>query len=87
MKTLKRLSIPVALTVMLAVAALAGATQALACTPPEPGETLTPPCATAQFVPDDSATPGQTDTPPSSSDTVSFADVAVDVVQGVLMLF
>jgi hypothetical protein len=87
MKTLKRLSVPATLTFVLVVSALAGATQALACTPPEPGEILTPPCATAQSVPDDSATPGQTDTPPSSSGAVSFADVAVDVVQGVLMLF
>ena len=87
MKTLKRLSIPVALTVMLAVAALAGATQALACAPPEPGETLTPPCAMAQSAPDDSVTPGQTNTPPSSSDAVSLGDIAVDVLQSVLMIF
>ena len=87
MKSLKRFSVSTVLTLVLAASAFAGETQAPPCAPPEPGETQAPPCATAQYVPDDSATPGQTDTPPSSSDTVSFADVAVDVVQGVLMLF
>ena len=87
MKTLKRLSIFVVLTVMLAVAAFAGETQTPPCAPPEPGETHTPPCATAQLTPDDSATPGQTDTPPSTSDAVSLGDFAVDVLQSVLMLF
>jgi hypothetical protein len=87
MQTLKRLTISIALTVILAAAAFAGETQAPPCAPPDPGIMETPPCATAQSIPDDSATPGQTDTPPSTSDTISFADVAVDVVQGVLMLF
>jgi len=87
MKTLKRLSIPVALTVMLAVAALTGATQTLACAPPDPGIMETPPCATAQLAPDDSVAPGQTSTPPSASDAVSLGDIAVDVLQNVLMLF
>ena len=87
MKTLKRLSLTAALTTVLAVSAFAGEIQTPPCAPPEPGETHSPPCATAQSAPDNSATPGQTDTPPSSSDTVSFADVAVDDVQSVLMLF
>ena len=74
MKYLRKLGLVVALTFLVALSAFAQ-------TPPpcDPGETHGPPCATVQLTPDDSATPGQTDTPPSSSDTVSFADVAVDV--------
>ena len=87
MKSLKRFSVSTVLTLVLAASAFAGETQAPPCAPPEPGETQAPPCATAQSVPDDSVTPGQTDTPPSTSDTVSIADVAVDVLQSVLMIF
>ncbi len=87
MKNLKRLSVSAVLTFVLAVAAFAGETSSPPCAPPDPGITETPPCATTQLTPDDSATPGQTDTPPSSSDTVSLGDVAVDVLQSVLMLF
>jgi hypothetical protein len=87
MKTLKRLSVSAALTFVLAVAALAGETQAPPCSPPDPGITETPPCATTQLVPDDSTQPGQTETQPSTADTVSLGDVAVDILQGVLMLF
>jgi hypothetical protein len=87
MKSLKRFSVSTVLTLVLAASAFAGETQAPPCAPPEPGQTQAPPCATAQLTPDDSATPGQTDTPPNASDEVSLGDIAVDVLQSVLMLF
>jgi len=87
MKTLKRLSLSATLTFVLAVAAYAGETQTPPCAPPDPGITETPPCAMAQSAPDDSVTPGQTSTPPSSSDAVSLGDIAVDALQSVLMIF
>jgi hypothetical protein len=87
MKILKTLGVSAVLTLVLAVGAFAGEMQSPPCASPEPGEMQSPPCATAQSAPDDSATPGQTDTPPSASDTVSFADVAVDVLQSVLTIF
>ncbi len=87
MKNLKRLSVSAALTLVLAVSALAGETLTPPCAPPDPGQTSTPPCATGQSTPDDSTTLGQTETMPNAGDTVSFADVAVDVLQSVLMLF
>ena len=87
MKILKTFSVSAVLTLVLAVAAFAGEMQSPPCAPPEPGEMQSPPCETAQSAPDDSVTPGQTSAPPSSSDAVSLGDVAVDVVQSVLMIF
>jgi hypothetical protein len=84
MKNLRRLGLVVSLTLLVALSAFADETQPPPC---DPGETHGPPCATAQLTPDDSTVPGQTSTPPSTSDTVSLADIAVDVVQGVLTLF
>jgi hypothetical protein len=87
MKILKQLTVSVALTLALTVAAFAGEIQTPPCAPPEPGEIQTPPCATAQLTPDDSETPGQTDTLSSASNTVSLGEMAVDVLQSVLMFF
>jgi len=87
MKTLNKLGVAVAFTLVLSLPVLAGEIQSQPCAPPEPGQTETMPCNSAQLTPDDSATPGQIVMPPSSGDAVTLADVAVDVVQGVLMLF
>ena len=87
MKALRTVSISVAFTLVLAISAFADETPAGPCAPPEPGETHAPPCATAQLTPDDSATQGQTETMASASDAVSLGDLAVDVLQSVLLLF
>lgn len=87
MKSLKRLGVTVALTLVLGLSVFAGEMSSPPCAPPEPGEMQSPPCATAQLTPDDSTTPGQTSTPPNAAAEVSLAEVAVDVLQSVLMLF
>ncbi|HMG73617.1 MAG TPA: hypothetical protein VK582_08955 [Pyrinomonadaceae bacterium] len=89
MKSLKRLGVTVALTFVLTVAAFAGETPTPPCAPPVPGETPTPPCAAAQMTPADSVAPGETPTPPASSVRTDFsvADVTIDILQSVLLLF
>jgi len=80
MKSLKRIGAVVTLTISLGVSALAGEIQSPPCGSNDPGETHGPPCAT------DSAAPGQTATPPDSTDYV-ITQVAVDFVESVLKLF
>ncbi len=82
MKNLRKLSAAVVLTFMLSLSAFAGEMS----TPPcAPGDILTPPCAAAPLSADDSAAPGQTDTPPAS-DTVDIVSV-VDAAMNLLLLF
>ena len=80
----KNMPLGIALTLVIAASVFAQAP----CTPPDPGETSTPPCSTAQLTSDD-PTPGQTDTPPSASAVAEYvvADVAIDFVESVLSLF
>jgi hypothetical protein len=89
MKNLKRLGASVTLMFVLAVVAFAGETQSPPCAPPEPGETQSPPCAAASMTPGDSLAPGKTNSPPASNAAVtpSFTEVAVDLLQSVLLLF
>jgi hypothetical protein len=89
MKSLKRLGITVALTLVLAMAAFAGETPTPPCAPPDPGETPTPPCAAAQMTATDSVAPGQTNTSPASNAAVtpSVTEVALDLLQSMLSLF
>ena len=61
MNKLKRLALSLTLIAVLAPAAFAGETDAPPCAP---GETHAPPC-TAQPLTDDSADPGETETPPA----------------------
>jgi hypothetical protein len=86
MKNLKRLGLSLTLISILAVAAFAGETPGGPCAPPEPGQTNTPPCA---VVPGDSVAPGETSSSPASNaaDTASVTDVAIDLLQSVLLLF
>jgi hypothetical protein len=85
MKNLKRLSAAVVLTLVLGLSAFAGEVNTPPCAPPDPGIMETPPCAAAPLSPDDSAAPGQTDTPPAS-DTVDIVSV-VDAAMNLLLLF
>ena len=74
---------------VLAVVAFAGETQSPPCAPPEPGETQSPPCAAAQMIPGDSLAPGETSAPPASNagDATSVTELAVGLLQSVLLLF
>ena len=89
MKNLKRLGVSFTLISVLAMAAFAGELQTPPCAPPEPGETQAPPCATAQMLPGDSLAPGETSSPPASNagDASSVTEVALDLLQSVLLLF
>jgi hypothetical protein len=85
MKNLKRLGVSVTLMFVLAVVAFAGETSAPPCAPPDPGETSAPPCAAAQT----SLASGETNSPPASDarDAASVTEVALDLLQSVLLLF
>jgi hypothetical protein len=89
MKNLKRLGVSATLMFVLSVVAFAGETQSPPCAPPEPGETQSPPCAAAPIVPGDSLAPGETSSPPASNagDASSVTEVALDLLQSVLLLF
>ncbi len=89
MKNLKRLGVSVTLMFVLAVVAFAGETQSPPCAPPEPGETQSPPCAAAQMTPGESVASGETSSPPVSNaeDAPSVTELAVDLLQSVLLLF
>jgi hypothetical protein len=88
MKTLKRLGMAVALTVVLGLSAFAGETQTPPCAPPDPGETNAPPCLGAQMTSDDPVAPGQTETPLCANEgNESSITVAIDLVQSWLPIF
>jgi hypothetical protein len=89
MKNLKTLGISLALVCVLATAAFAGSVNSPPCAPPEPGTVNSPPCAAAQITADDFVAPGETQSPPASNagDTTSVAELAVDLLQSVLLLF
>jgi len=84
MKTLKRLSAAVVLTLVLGLAAFAGESSTPPCVPPEPGESSTPPCA-AVLASDDPTAPGDINTPPDSN-TVDILSV-VEAAMNLLLLF
>ncbi len=86
MKNLKRLGISLTLVCILATAAFAGEVNSPPCAP---GEVNSPPCAGGQMTPGDTVLPGETSSPPASNaaDTLSVAEVAVDLLQSVLLLF
>jgi hypothetical protein len=89
MKNLKRLGLSLTLISILAVAAFAGETPTGPCAPPAPGETPTGPCAAAQITPGDAVAPGETSSPPASKAGAEFSvsDVAIDLLQSVLLIF
>ncbi len=86
MKNLKRLGVSVTLLCVLSLTTLAGDTNSPPCAP---GDTNSPPCAIAQIVPDDSVAPGDTNSPPASNSggDYSIAEVAVNLLQSVLLIF
>lgn len=88
MKTLKKLSAAVVLTVVLGLSAFAGETQAPPCAPPEPGETQAPPC-TGQMASDNSTTHGIISTPPATDAGTGYlvAEAAMSLFESLLPLF
>ena len=82
MKTLKRLSAAIALTFVLAFAALAD------CEPPIPGIMNAPPCSGAQIAPDDPLTPAEpTLSSTSNSDVVEISATTINVLLTALSVF
>lgn len=89
MKNLRRLGASAVLTCVFALSAFAGETQSPPCAPPAPGQIESPPCASAQMTPDNSATPGQLETPAASNTESEFSvtELAIDLMRGALSLF
>jgi hypothetical protein len=84
MKSLKRLSAAIVLTLVFSLSAFAGEVNAPPCALPDPGEVNAPPCAAAQMTPESTA-PGEISTPPASN-TVDILSV-VDAAMNLLLFF
>ena len=83
MKNLKRLGVSVTLLCVLSLTTLAGDTNSPPCAP---GDTNSPPCAMAQITPDPES--AATVAPASTSGSAySVSEVAVDLLQSVLLIF
>lgn len=88
MKNLKLLGISVTLLCVLSMTAFAGDTNSPPCAPPDPGATNSPPCAAAQIALDDPEASTETVAPASTAESAySVSEVAVDLLQSVLLLF
>ncbi len=86
MQTLKRLTLAMALMLVLGLSAFAGETQTPPCA--APGQTETPPCA-ASMTTDNSLAPTETSDSATSNaaGSLSVTEVALDLLQSVLLLF
>jgi hypothetical protein len=81
MKTLRKLSSVLVLTLVLVLSAFAGQLETPPCAEPVPGQLETPPCQPAA--------PGTTD-PPSSTVTAAdatFTEIATEVLESMLSIF
>jgi hypothetical protein len=84
MKTLRRLSAVVVLTLAFTLTAFAGEVL----TPPcAPGEVLTPPCATSQVATDDSTQQTVSVLNTNNANDFSVSDFAVDLLRDALSIF
>ena len=84
MKNLKRIGLCVTFVCVLATVAFADGSQCA------PGTVNSPPCsAAAQITPDDSVAPGETQSPVASNagEAAPVTELAVDLLQSVLLLF
>ncbi len=84
MKTLRKLSSVLVLTLVLGLPAYAGQTDTVPCSPPAPGQTDTVPCQPTA--------PGDTSEPPSVSSTATVTDetvteIATEVLKSLLSVF
>lgn len=73
-----------ALTSILGIATLGGASTVRACSSPLDGIIQTPPCASAPLETTGPMEPGQTDTPPAS-DTIDVTSMIKDVLIGLVI--
>ena len=80
MKTLRRLSAALLVTIVLGLPVFAGETSGPPCST-DPGEILTPPCASMTATPAPTA-PGETQTPPAaeSFDVLALAETLLTLV-------
>ena len=87
MKTIKRASLTIVLTLAFASSGIAGEVSSPPCPSPDPGEMQAPPCSVAQETSDDPAA-RQTSTLPSASAVTEYvvANTAIDFVESVLSL-
>lgn len=86
MSPLRKLSVALVLTFVVAISASAGISESPPCA--EPGQTQTPPCATAQTPSDEVEITGQLETPTANGGSeLSFTDLAVDAASRMLFLF
>jgi len=84
MRNLKLLGISVTLLCVLSMTAFAGDTNSPPCSP-DPGATNSPPCAMSQITTDDADV--STDTGALAGSDYYVGEVAVDLLQSVLLLF
>jgi hypothetical protein len=87
MRTMKRLSAAVVLTLFLGLSVLAGETPTPPCAPPEPGQTETPPCGGGQAA--GSATPGIVSSTRATDAGTGYllADAAISLFESLLPIF
>jgi len=81
MKTLRKLSSVLVLTLVIGVPAFAGQTEAPPCVVPEPGQTEAPPCQ--------GAAPGDSGGPSNSSTATdeAFTEIMTQVLESMLSIF
>lgn len=87
MKTLRRLSTAVALTLLISLTVFAGETLTPPCAPPEPGEVLTPPCSSAQVSTDDPISQAMSSSPSSAESDWLVSDFSIQLLREALSLF
>ena len=81
MKTLRKLTSVLVLTLVLVLPAFAGELQTPPCAPPVPGELQTPPCQ--------GTAPSDAGQPPSTvaEAEVTFTEIATEVLESLLSIF
>lgn len=87
MKTLRRLSTAVVLTLLISLTAFAGETLTPPCAPPEPGEVLTPPCSSAQVSNDDPISQAVSSSPGYAESDLLVSDFSIELLRQALSLF
>jgi hypothetical protein len=85
MNHVKRLVVTLSLISVLSITSFAGDINTSPCTPPDPGQMSTPPCATAQLATDDATNSGQPDAPPEADAMVivTIVDAAIEALLSV----
>jgi len=87
MRNLKNPGMAIALVLVLGTSVLAGTGTSPACAPPDPGITETPPCAIVQQTLDDSAPKVESTVSSTSGVDASVTELAINLLETVLLLF